>query len=140
MKATSATSADPSAVVPFLKEQAHSVGHSSLRVLVCSRFTRLSRQQVPPQSQGFPPKALSFFFFLSFSEVNLRELTLHPPRRGQAEMVMAVIVTGGCHQPVLLSMIFCSLQTSADLVFLVLPFWISSPTPVLIKSTNSPML
>lgn len=83
MKATSATTTDPSAVVPFLKEQVHSVGHSSPRVLVCSRFTWLSRQQVPPQSQGFPPKALSFFF-LYFSEVNLKELTLHLPQREQA--------------------------------------------------------
>lgn len=53
---------------------------------------------------------------------------------------MAVITKGGCHQPVLLSMIFCSLQTSADPVFLVLPFWISSPTLALFKSTSLPTL
>lgn len=56
------------------------------------------------------------------------------------EMVTAVIITGACHQPVLLSTIFHSLQISEDLVFPVPPFWISSSTPVLIKSTSLLML
>lgn len=58
----------------------------------------------------------------------------------QTEVVVAVTVLAGCQQPVLLPPTRSSLQPSAELLFLDLPFPLSSPTPVFIESPSLPML
>lgn len=115
-KATCVTTTDLSTPMPLPKKQVQSVGHSSLKVPVCSHFTWLLINNHPG------PKD---FLHLSRRKNSKRTKTTPPSWQGQAKG------DGSCCQPVLSSEIFCSLQT---LHFLLLPSRFPSPTPVLLIS------